>query len=308
MSEVWPELYERFDDLCGFTNALSETLTGEQQQICDLISNVDGAITVYLNGPMMILVALVIGGAALMIAVVAPRGEPWQYNCCALRVSSMSSHAHFCPLTTRVVVTDSGTNIGAIFLNVCVGLYLYNQYLNFMQMMCDLATSRSDKSTFCSGYEPPPPPPSSYSPPPPPSSSSGPSAGRVLDNFWDMANDKEGAKVLWVLFTHISLSIFRPVGGFMLCCCKEPPAGAAGAASAAPQQIQMEMQPQMPMQPQPAPAPVANPLAKMSADEFLGSANLMKYQAALVEAGASEVSHYVDLQEVRFLFLMARVH
>ena len=121
-------------------------------------------------------------------------------------------------------------------MNVCVGLYLYNEYLNVLQLMCDMG-----RDQYCDDYEPPPPPPPSpsSSSPSPSSSGGGPSFG----DLWDMANDKEGAKVLWVVFTHIALTVFRPTASFMLCCCKDPPAGAAA------------QRPQVPVQ------PVANPLA-----------------------------------------------
>ena len=127
----------------------------------------------------------------------------------------------------------------------------YAQYKDFMQMMCDAGSESA-----CPGYveppPPPPPPPSSYSGSPAPSPSSGGGGsdiGDIGDKLWDMANDKDGAQVLWVCFTHLFISIFRPVASFMLCCCKEPPV--ATTMSQEPQQMQMQpMQPQMPMQPQ----------------------------------------------------------
>ena len=85
MSEMWPEVYDMFDRLCGFTSALADALDAEQAQMCDIMGSVDSAITLYLNGPTMILVALIVGGTALMIAIVAPNGEPWQYTCCEYR-------------------------------------------------------------------------------------------------------------------------------------------------------------------------------------------------------------------------------
>ena len=126
----------------------------------------------------------------------------------------------------------------------------YAQYKDFMQMMCD-----DGAESACPGYveppPPPPPPPSSYgshrAPPPPPSSGGG--GSDIGDKLWDMANDKDGAQVMWVCFTHFFISIFRPVASFMLCCCKEPPVSTT--MSQEPQQMQMQpMQPQMPMQPQ----------------------------------------------------------
>eukprot|EP01043_Picozoa_sp_COSAG02_P011882 COSAG02_NODE_445_length_22163_cov_55.680611_9_plen_247_part_00 len=221
------------------------------------------------------IVALIVACTAAMIAFVAPLGKPWQYTC------------------------YSGTNIGAILVSVCIGLYLYMQYKEFMQMMCD-----AGDETACPGYTPPPPPPppppSAYHPPPPPpSDDSGPDIG---DALWRMANDKDGAQVLWVCFTHTFISIFRPVASFMLCCCKTPP---VMNVSMEPQQMQMQqMQPQVPMQPtqqQPVyqPPVIAEPTSAQpkptSLPELLEIANMTKYSSAFEELGAADVA---DLQDI----------
>ena len=112
-------------------------------------------------------------------------------------------------------------------MNVCVNLYVYILYNNLMQVLCD-----AGREEYCDDYEHPAQPP--------PSSSGG---GLSASDVWDMATDKADAKVLWVVFTHIALTVFRPTASFMLCCCKDPPAGAAA------------QRPQVPVQ------PVANPLA-----------------------------------------------
>lgn len=240
--------------------------------------------TADLNGPWMAIVALIVACTAAMIAFVAPTGQPWQYSC------------------------YSCTNIGAILVSVGVGLYLYEQYREFMQYLCD-----SGVESACPGYNPPPPPPSSsYSPPPPPPSDVG-------DALWRMANDKDGAQVLWVCFTHFFISIFRPVASFMLCCCKGTH---VPTQPMQPQQMQMEvMQPQMltqpmqpqqmqvptqPMQPQPMmqqplyQPPVVAELTSgqqklTSLPELLATANLSNFESAFVELGAVEVA---DLQHV----------
>jgi hypothetical protein len=311
MDEQWTHLFETFDEHCGFTNALVHELDGDDLRICRIAGNVNSAITICecatdqqcfrsplpqfflflltrlggppadLNGPTMMIVALIVACTAAMIAFVAPLGQPWQYTC------------------------YSGTNIGAIFVSVCIGLYLYMQYKEFMQMMCD-----AGDETACPGYTPPPPPPppppsAYYPPPPPPSDDSGPDIG---DALWRMANDKDGAQVLWVCFTHTFISIFRPVASFMLCCCKTPP---VMNVSMEPQQMQMQqMQPQVPMQPmqqpmqqqqQPVyqPPVIAEPTSAQpkptSLPELLEIANLTNYSSAFKDLGAADVA---DLQDI----------
>ena len=44
MSEMWPEVYDMFDRLCGFTSALADALDAEQAQMCDIMGSVDSAI------------------------------------------------------------------------------------------------------------------------------------------------------------------------------------------------------------------------------------------------------------------------
>ena len=82
-SEKRSELQEAFDSL----DAADEDYDDAQNvmTLCDIVNGVDSAVTLYLNGPTMILVALIVGGTALMIAIVAPNGEPWQYTCCEYR-------------------------------------------------------------------------------------------------------------------------------------------------------------------------------------------------------------------------------
>jgi hypothetical protein len=236
-----------------------------------------------LNGPWMGIVALIVACTAAMIAFVAPLGKPWQYTC------------------------YSGTNIFAIFVSVGIGLYLYAQYREFQQVLCD-AGQRSACPDYTPPPPPPPPPPSSYhytpSPPPPPSSGSSSDMGDIL---WKMANDKDGAQVLWVCFTHFFISIFRPVASCMLCCCKGPP---VMNVSVEPQQMQMQQMqthmPTQPMQPQPMtqqplyqPPVIAEPASAQpkptSLADLLATANLQKYASAFAELGAVEVA---DLQDV----------
>ena len=101
MSEIWPELTDSAPfDRCLDTEKFSElqeafdSLDAADEDyddarmmmtMCDIVNGVDSAVTLYLNGPTMILVALIVGGTALMIAIVAPNGEPWQYTCCEYR-------------------------------------------------------------------------------------------------------------------------------------------------------------------------------------------------------------------------------
>ena len=77
----WPLFYELVASYCRRTS------NAEDEEMCDIIDGLDSAITLYLNGPTMILVGLVVGGTALMIAIVAPHGKPWQYKCCECRLS-----------------------------------------------------------------------------------------------------------------------------------------------------------------------------------------------------------------------------
>eukprot|EP01043_Picozoa_sp_COSAG02_P034910 COSAG02_NODE_2467_length_8767_cov_226.095870_7_plen_68_part_00 len=46
MEEHWSEEWESIDEHCGFTNALSHTLGGDDLRICTIAGNVNGAITV----------------------------------------------------------------------------------------------------------------------------------------------------------------------------------------------------------------------------------------------------------------------
>ena len=101
--------------------------------------------------------------------------------------------------------SDSGINAVAVLISVCIWLVIYTILKNMMQMLCD-----AGQETACPEYEAPPPPPS---------------ADDDFDdgNLWDIATDEEGAQVLWIVFTHIFISIFRPTAIGMLCCCKDPP-------------------------------------------------------------------------------------
>ena len=72
MVEYYTPVYAReIEEKCGFGNAVSHALGSSDLRICSIASNVNTAVTVYLNGPTMMGLALIVGCTAAMITFVA---------------------------------------------------------------------------------------------------------------------------------------------------------------------------------------------------------------------------------------------